>query len=140
MENRSDFRTYASINLLIYKSGFPVAIGITRDISNTGLFVQTNYVDIDPGQVLEFELLYSRKRAAAHKRYRAVFHAQRSDGLVLRFDPTCHHDARKLAAMVEWVAHAHQKNRNEISQQGERGQRITPNRLVRIPNDLCSVR
>lgn len=140
MENRSYFRTYASINLLIYKSGLPVAIGITRDISNAGLFVQTSYVDVDPSQVLEFELLYSRKSVAAHKRYRAVFHALRSDGLVLKFDETCDHDARKLAAMVEWVAHAHEKNRNEINLQRTSGQRISPNRLVRIPNDVCSVR
>lgn len=145
MEYRTDSRTYAAINLLIYKSGVPVAIGTTRDISTTGMFVQTNYVGVDPGQVLEFELLYSRKIPSARTRYRAVINEQRNEGLVLKFDTTGNHDARKLAAMVEWVAHAHGANSHEANNHEESGHeenssRKKLNRLVLIPNVAGSVR
>lgn len=160
MEHRSNSRTTASINLLIYKLGAPVALGVTRDISSVGMFMQTSYVSAGQDPVLEFELLYSRKGPGGRQRYRALITKQRDDGLVLEFDEECAHDARKLAAMVEWVAYAHEKthahgkiyvnekNRNGKNRNGktgnreavqgaaeheESGLRATPNRIVTIP-------
>jgi hypothetical protein len=155
MENRSNSRTTASINLLIYKFGVPVALGVTRDISSVGMFMQTSYVNAGQDPVLEFELLYSRKGPGGRQRYRALITEQRDDGLVLEFDEVCAHDARKLAAMVEWVAYAHEKthahekiyvnerNRNGKTGNGEAIQgeteheashhRATSNRIVTIP-------
>lgn len=140
MEHRRDSRTNASINLLIYNSGLPIAIGITRDISTGGMFVQTNYGDVGPGSILEFDLLYSRKTPNTRTRYRAVITEQRNDGLALQFDATSNHDARKLAAMVEWVAHAHEASSHAEAIHGTTHQRKTLRRLVSIPEVARSVR
>lgn len=139
MEHRRDSRTTASINLLIYKSGLPIAIGITRDISTGGMFVKTNYGDIGPGSILEFDLLYSRKTPNARTRYRAVITEQRNEGLALQFDATSNEDARKLAAMVEWVAHAHEASGHGENTGGSNHQRRFGNRLVSIPGAARSV-
>lgn len=104
MEHRVSHRTYASMNLLIYKADIPAAIAVTRDISKTGVFLLTNFTDVDQNQPLEFELLYNQIYSTTRKRYRTFVVEKRSDGLALRFEETGRQDGLKLAAMVEWVS------------------------------------
>lgn len=110
MEHRDEHRTHASMKVMIYKADMPAAIAVTRDISKKGMFVLTNFMDVDPNQPLEFELLYNRRRATARKRYKTLLIEKRSDGLALKFDETNEKEARRLAAMVEWVASIHATN------------------------------
>ena len=110
MEHRDQRRTHASVKLLIYKADMPAAIAVTRDISKAGMFVLTSFMDIDPNQPLEFELLYQRRHSTTRKRYRTLLAEKRSDGLVLKFEDAHKQDAHRLAAMVEWVAAIHATN------------------------------
>lgn len=101
---RHDHRTRASLELLLFNSGVPVAAALTRDISNAGFFLRTDYRDFKVEQKLEFELICSRIKAGSHKRFGATIKAMRSDGLVLCFNDQEKDSAFKLVAMVAWVA------------------------------------
>jgi len=104
MENRISHRTRASMKLLIYKADIPAAVAVTRDISKAGVFLLTNFTDVDSNQPLEFELLYNQRYSDTRKRYRTLLVEKRSDGLALKFEEMHRQDGLKLAAMVEWVA------------------------------------
>ena len=104
MEHRDSHRTRASMKLLLYKANIPIVVAVTRDISAAGIFVLTNFIDIDPSQPLGFELLHDRPHFATRKRYRTLLVEKRSDGLALKFEEAQKRDASKLAAMVAWAA------------------------------------
>lgn len=74
MEHRYSQRTHTSAKLLIYKKGIPVALGLARNISRYGIFVQTDYADISPHELLEVEFLSNQKDCGAERFKTIVVH------------------------------------------------------------------
>ena len=57
MEHRYSQRSPANTKVLIYKKGIPVATGIAENTSRQGLFLRTEYQNINLFQPLEVELM-----------------------------------------------------------------------------------
>lgn len=55
MEHRLSERMSGRLALLVYRRGLPVASGQVRNASRNGLFIATDYRDIDLNQSLEVE-------------------------------------------------------------------------------------
>lgn len=55
MEHRCGLRVTATLKLFIYKRAVPVAVGWVRDLSRKGLFIETDYCDVNLYQPLELE-------------------------------------------------------------------------------------
>ncbi len=78
MEHRCTERYASDLKILIYKHGLPIAIGCIKNGSHSGVFVETDFADIEIEQQLSLEVLYNRansinlqpfaiKSLAAHK-------------------------------------------------------------------------
>lgn len=57
MEHRCSARYSTNINLLIYKSGIPVAFGRAINVSKIGFFIETDFSEINIDQSLDIEFL-----------------------------------------------------------------------------------
>lgn len=62
MEHRCGQRVRATLKLFIYKRAVPVAVGWVRDLSRKGLFIETDYRDVNLHQPLELEFVTRMKR------------------------------------------------------------------------------
>ena len=60
MEHRYSDRVATNINVLIYKSGIPVAYGRAVNGCKVGFFIETDFSDINIEQVLDVEFIPSR--------------------------------------------------------------------------------
>lgn len=102
MENRRNSRTTAMLRILLFKDGLPVAIGRTRDVSDGGVFVQTDYADFDALRPVEMELLSNRwTRVGGNGRYRGRLIHKTADGFGLRFDDDNKAKRRAITIAVE---------------------------------------
>jgi hypothetical protein len=60
MEHRYAERTTSELKLLIYKHNHPIAIGRVRNGSHSGVFVETDFMDIDCEHQLTLEILLTK--------------------------------------------------------------------------------
>lgn len=60
MEHRCAERTTSELKILIYKHSHPVAIGRIKNGSHSGVFVETDFVDVECEHQLRFELLLNK--------------------------------------------------------------------------------
>ena len=58
MEHRLSKRIFGKLGLLVYKRGLPVATGQIRDASKRGLFIATDYTDLQLNQTVELEFRF----------------------------------------------------------------------------------
>ncbi len=68
MEHRCTERINSELKLLIYKHNFPIAIGRVKNGSRNGVFVETDFVDIDCEHQLKLEVLLNRSSSAKLQR------------------------------------------------------------------------
>ncbi|TCK17988.1 PilZ domain-containing protein [Thiogranum longum] len=57
MEHRYSKRVDAQLNVLLYSNGVPVAVGKTRNISASGVFVETIYQQQHGNRSMDIEFL-----------------------------------------------------------------------------------
>lgn len=60
MEHRCAARINSELKILIYKHNHPVAIGRIKNGSRTGVFIETDFVDIDCEHQLKLEVLLNK--------------------------------------------------------------------------------
>lgn len=60
MEHRCAERISSELKILIYKHNLPIAIGRVRNGSNNGVFVETDFMDIECEHQLHLEVLLSK--------------------------------------------------------------------------------
>ena len=70
MEHRCGQRVAATLKLFIYKRAVPVAVGWVRDLSRKGLFIETDYRDLNLHQPLELE--FATRAQSGGKRMRVL--------------------------------------------------------------------
>lgn len=60
MEHRCTDRINSELKILIYKHNHPVAIGRIKNGSRSGVFVETDFVDVECEHQLKLEVLLNR--------------------------------------------------------------------------------
>ena len=78
MEHRDSARLPAGTKVLIYRKGIPVATGIAENISRQGLFLRTDYQNIDLFQSLEVELMPRNRLVGTERIKTCVVHRAES--------------------------------------------------------------
>jgi hypothetical protein len=68
MEHRCTERITSELKILIYKHNLPIAIGRVRNGSTRGIFVETDFVDIDCEHQLKLEVLLNKNSATKLQR------------------------------------------------------------------------
>ena len=68
MEHRCKERSPSELKILIYKHNHPVAIGRIRNGNQHGIFVETDFVDIDCEHQLRLEVLLNKNLATKLQR------------------------------------------------------------------------
>ncbi|GGY70770.1 hypothetical protein GCM10011613_14090 [Cellvibrio zantedeschiae] len=68
MEHRCTERISSELKILIYKHNHPIAIGRVKNGSRTGVFVETDFVDIDCEHQLKLEVLLNKNNATKLQR------------------------------------------------------------------------
>jgi hypothetical protein len=63
MEHRCAERINSELKILIYKYNLPVAIGRVRTGSSSGIFVETDFVDVECEHQLQLEVLFNKSHA-----------------------------------------------------------------------------
>ena len=63
MEHRCAERINSELKILIYKYNLPIAIGRVRTGSSSGIFVETDFVDVECEHQLQLEVLFNRNNA-----------------------------------------------------------------------------
>jgi len=68
MEHRCTTRINSELKLLIYKHNFPVAIGRVKNGSRYGVFVETDFMEIDCEHQLKLEVLLDKNSGTKFQR------------------------------------------------------------------------
>jgi len=86
MEHRQSIRTRGRLALLVYKRGLPVATGQVHDASRKGLFIATDYEDVDLNQSLEVEFQLSGQHPCQFRRLKGHVVRKSDRGLGLELE------------------------------------------------------
>lgn len=106
MEHRLSKRVPGKLSILVYKRGMPVATGQVRNASRRGVFVSTDYDDVNLNQTLELELCYPEKTEKTLRRLKAHVVRKSAKGLGLDFDGA-DNDALGISKLLNWLASHH---------------------------------
>jgi hypothetical protein len=68
MEHRCTDRIASELKILIYKHNRPVAIGRVKNGSRSGVFVETDFVDVDCEHHIKLEILLNKTNSAKLQR------------------------------------------------------------------------
>lgn len=101
MEHRLSQRIEGQLPILVYKKGMPVGTGKIRDASRRGLFIITDYGDVQLNQIIQLafrlpEVADGQQTLNAHVVRRA------EDGLGLDFDGL-DNNAGAIFALILWL-------------------------------------
>lgn len=104
MEHRMSERKDGKLGLLVYKRGMPVATGQVRNASKQGLFIATDYTDVELNQTLELEFRFPDKRKEQFHRLKAHVIRKSDDGLGVDFEGMeAENDNFTLSSLIRWL-------------------------------------
>ncbi len=106
MEHRLSKRVAGRLSILVYKRGMPVATGQVRNASRRGVFVSTDYDDVNLNQTLELELCYPEKTGKPLRRLNALVVRKSRNGLGLDFDGG-DNNALAITKLLDWLTTHH---------------------------------
>lgn len=107
MEYRLSKRVTGKLGLLLYKRSMPVATGQIRDASEGGLFIATNYTDVQLNQTLEVEFRFPDRYENSFQRLKGQVVRKSEHGLGVGFDES-ENDGRTISALLSWLrSHCH---------------------------------
>ena len=102
MEHRLSKRVQGKISLLIYKRKVPVATGHIKDASRQGLFIATDYNDIQLNQTVEIEFHLPDRQENPFRKLKALVVRKTDNGLGVDFDEV-ENDSFAIASLTQWV-------------------------------------
>ncbi len=102
MEHRLSKRILGKLGLLVYKRGLPVATGQIRDASKRGLFIATDYTDVQLNQTVELEFRFPDRKENAFRRIRAHVVRKCDNGLGVDFEGV-DNDGFTITALLSWL-------------------------------------
>ncbi|HEY9118620.1 MAG TPA: PilZ domain-containing protein [Marinobacter sp.] len=106
MEHRLSKRVPGKLGLLVYKRGMPVATGQIRDASKRGLFIATDYTDIQLNQTLELEFRFPHKQEKQCRRLTAHVVRKSANGLGVDFEGV-DNDSFTVSSLIQWLTKHH---------------------------------
>lgn len=88
MEHRCANRYASDLNIQIYQHKLPVALGRIKNASLSGVFVETEFADIDCEHQISLEILSNRKTMPSSKRIKiqALITHKRNNGFGAELD------------------------------------------------------
>ena len=102
MEHRLSKRVQGKLGLLIYKRKMPVATGQIKDISRQGLFIATDYDDIQLNQTVELEFHVPGRQKNPFRKLKALVVRKTDNGLGVDFDEV-ENDSFAVASLIKWL-------------------------------------
>jgi hypothetical protein len=106
MEHRLSKRVQGKLGLLVYKRGMPVATGQIRDASKRGLFIATDYTDIQLNQTVELEFRFPDTQEKRFRRLKAHVVRKSDKGLGVDFEGV-DNDGFTIASLMHWLKSHH---------------------------------
>lgn len=106
MEHRLSKRVQGKLGLLVYKRGMPVATGQIRDASKRGLFIATDYTDVQLNQTVELEFRFPDKQEKQFRRLKAHVVRKSDRGLGVDFDGV-ENDSFIISSLLHWLNKHH---------------------------------
>jgi PilZ domain-containing protein len=106
MEHRLSKRVQGKLGLLVYKRGMPVATGQIRDASKRGLFIATDYTDIQLNQTVELEFRFPDAQENRFRRLKAHVVRKSDKGLGVDFEGV-ENDGFTISALIHWLKRHH---------------------------------
>src|SRR4051812_15196398 len=96
MEHRCTERITSELKILIYKHNHPVAIGRIKNGSHNGVFVETDFQDIDCEHQLTLEVLLNKSTVTKLQRIEmqalVIYKTAKGFGAEVDFDSGSHAD------------------------------------------------
>lgn len=109
MEHRCTERTSSELKILIYKHNHPVAIGRIKNGSHSGVFVETDFVDVDCEHQLRFEILLNKNTLTKLQRIEmdaiVIHKTNKGFGAEVDFSSTAH--ANTFLELLQRTAVSH---------------------------------
>lgn len=102
MEHRLSKRVQGKLGLLVYKRGMPVATGQIRDASKRGLFIATDYTDVQLNQTLELEFRFPEKKEKQFRRLKAHVVRKSDKGIGVDFEGV-ENDGFTVSSLIHWL-------------------------------------
>ncbi|WP_292016619.1 PilZ domain-containing protein [Marinobacter sp. HL-58] len=106
MEHRLSKRVQGKLGLFVYKRGMPVATGQIRDASKRGLFISTDYTDVQLNQTLELEFRFPDNQEKQFRRLKAHVVRKSDKGLGVDFEGV-ENDGFTISSLVQWLKKHH---------------------------------
>ena len=106
MEHRLSKRVQGKLGLLVYKRGMPVATGQIRDASKRGLFIATDYTDVQLNQTVELEFRFPDQQEKRFRRLKAHVVRKSDRGLGVDFEGV-ENDSFTISSLVQWPKKHH---------------------------------
>jgi len=106
MEHRLSKRVQGKLGLLVYKRGMPVATGLIRDASKRGLFIATDYTDIQLNQTVELEFRFPDTQEKRFRRLKAHVVRKSDKGLGVDFEGV-ENDSFTISSLMHWLKSHH---------------------------------
>ena len=106
MEHRLSKRVQGKLGLLVYKRGMPVATGQIRDASKRGLFIATDYTDVQLNQTVELEFRFPDQQEKRFRRLKAHVVRKSDRGLGVDFEGV-ENDSFTISYLVQWLKKHH---------------------------------
>lgn len=111
MEHRLSKRVPGKLGLLIYKRRIPVATGQIKDASKQGLFIATDYDDIQLNQTVEIEFHLPDRQGNRYRKLKAHVVRKADNGLGVNFDGV-ENDSFTIALLMQWLERHHMQRRH----------------------------
>ncbi len=106
MEHRLSKRVQGKLGLLVYKRGMPVATGLIRDASKRGLFIATDYTDVQLNQTVELEFRFPEKQERQFRRLKAHVVRKSDKGIGVDFEGV-ENDSFTISSLMQWLKKHH---------------------------------
>lgn len=111
MEHRLSKRVEGRLGLLIYKRKMPVATGRIKDASAQGLFIATDYDDIQLNQTVEMEFYLPDRQENPFRKLKAHVVRKADNGLGVDFDGV-ENDSFTIASLIQWLERHHMQRQH----------------------------
>lgn len=105
LEHRLSQRVPGHLELLVYRSGMPVATGKIRDASGHGFFIVTDYTDVELHQNLDIEIRLQEASERPFRRIRAEVARISEEGLGVEIESTPAEDAAISSVLARFRKH-----------------------------------
>jgi hypothetical protein len=102
MEHRLSERVQGQLGLFVYKCGMPVATGEIQNASKDGLFVATDYADIQLNQSVELEFCFPCTQEKRFRRLKAHVVRKSDKGLGVDFEGV-ENDSFTISLLIRWL-------------------------------------